>query len=357
MQKTEQAQEQQKTVDIKELTKQLEFYLSDANLARDQFFHSKASETDAHFIHFEFFLKCNKVKKLGAANEDLVKAVEASEKLELNEEKDRIRRAGNPELPAFKAQKRLRVSGNKLGVPVNNETDDTEKKVIPSDVLDPLILFIREVNGIPKNGKLIEEEIGKKFEIKVPFARIGTSADGGHLLLDKQATKQEIVDELLNDGFKLGEKLIKFDRGTDRDRDHFLKEHARHVNNIIKRKFGKKLGRPDKDLKRYWEGPVKFLDVKYPSLEAFRSRFKGLITKTPNGGEINAEGVALLKELLKYHQKSEEKLKDVKGFTVDFHPNFNQTRCFFIVREDGTKEDFSYHKCVHNLVNQLGKKK
>lgn len=149
----------------------------------------------------------------------------------------------------------------------------------------------------------------------------------------------------------IGEKHVKFDLGTDRDRDAFLKEHGNHVNRIIKRKFGKKLGKAKRDMKKGFSGALEFDGVKYPTLDAFKSRFKGLITKTKNGAEIPEDGKKLLSELLKHHKNSDDKLAGVKGFTVDFHPTFEATRCFFILREDGTKEDFSYHKCIHNLVN------
>jgi len=36
-----------------------------------------------------------------------------------------------------------------------------------------VILFVRKTEGIPRNGKSIEDALGKKFEIKVPFVRIG----------------------------------------------------------------------------------------------------------------------------------------------------------------------------------------
>ena len=56
-----------------------------------------------------------------------------------------------------------------------------------------------------------------------------------------------------------------------------------------------------------------------------------------------------MKELLKHHEKSEEKLSNCTGFAVDFHPVYKQTRCFFINKDDGTKEDFSLHKCLNNF--------
>ena len=54
-------------------------------------------------------------------------------------------------------------------------------------------------------------------------------------------------------------------------------------------------------------------------------------------------------ELLKYHERGEEKLKDVKDFTVDFHPDYKMTRCFMVVKANGEMEDFSFHKCLNRL--------
>ena len=35
---------------------------------------------------------------------------------------------------------------------------------------------------------------------------------------------------------------------------------------------------------------------------------------------------------------------------VNKHSNFQDTRCFYTVLTDGHKEDFSYRKCLENLV-------
>jgi Protein of unknown function (DUF3223) len=49
------------------------------------------------------------------------------------------------------------------------------------------------------------------------------------------------------------------------------------------------------------------------------------------------------------HEKGAEKLKGMKSFTVGFHPEYEETRCFFILKEDGSKEDFSLTKCIAKL--------
>lgn len=289
-----------------------------------------------------------------------MEAIAKSDQLEANEAGDCVRRIGNKALPEFKAQKKLKTQSG--AVNVNNQNTEPKKDGKKEDVEDPsiltpVILFIRDIEGLPKNGRALEDAIGEKYQIKVPFARIGTQGDGGHVLLDKFATDQSVIDELVKDGFELEGKKIKLDVGTDRDRDAFLKEHGNHVNRIIKRKFSKKLGRAKRDMKKKWVGALEFEGIKYPSLEAFKSRFKGLITKTKNGDEIPEDGKKLLAALLKHHNNSESKLSNLKGFTVDFHPEFSSTRCFFVIRQDGTTEDFSYHKCIHNFVNKKNESK
>ncbi len=59
-----------------------------------------------------------------------------------------------------------------------------------------------------------------------------------------------------------------------------------------------------------------------------------------------------MKELLKFHDKGEAKAANFGHFEVGEHPDYAKTRCFFVVRKDGTKEDFSISKCILNLEKQ-----
>lgn len=44
-------------------------------------------------------------------------------------------------------------------------------------------------------------------------------------------------------------------------------------------------------------------------------------------------------------------MKGFAHFEVGQHPEHEKTRCFFVVRKDQTKEDFSVSKCIKNLEN------
>lgn len=61
----------------------------------------------------------------------------------------------------------------------------------------------------------------------------------------------------------------------------------------------------------------------------------------------------MVTELLQYHQKGGAKLANKKHYVVDVHPNFSDTRCLFVVKEDGTREDFSILKCINKIEEKF----
>lgn len=52
---------------------------------------------------------------------------------------------------------------------------------------------------------------------------------------------------------------------------------------------------------------------------------------------------------MKFHDRAEEKLKDLKEVIVDINKDHPDTRCFYLVKSDGAREDFSVVKCINNL--------
>jgi len=57
----------------------------------------------------------------------------------------------------------------------------------------------------------------------------------------------------------------------------------------------------------------------------------------------------MIHELVKNHDNHEEKTKDLQHFTVGQHPEHTDSKCFFVVKKDGTKHDFSTKKCLENF--------
>lgn len=61
----------------------------------------------------------------------------------------------------------------------------------------------------------------------------------------------------------------------------------------------------------------------------------------------------ILERLLPYHPESEKKMgAGIDYITIGFHPEFENSRCLFLVRKDGVTEDFSYWKCIKGLIKK-----
>merc|ERR1711972_575093 len=89
-------------------------------------------------------------------------------------------------------------------------------------------------------------------------------------------------------------------------------------------------------------GSQKFLNV-----GALRGRVREILNSRSDGEHLKAEGsdFKLIKALLEHHPKGEEKSKGMVGIKVA-QSTQGDNRCFFMVKGDGTAEDFSAKKCV-----------
>uniref|UniRef100_A0A0D9VLF5 Protein DCL, chloroplastic n=1 Tax=Leersia perrieri TaxID=77586 RepID=A0A0D9VLF5_9ORYZ len=76
--------------------------------------------------------------------------------------------------------------------------------------------------------------------------------------------------------------------------------------------------------------------------------------KYENGDRLSPEHEkAILERLLPYHPQYEKKIGcGIDYITVGLHPEFENSRCLFIVRKDGEQVDFSFWKCVKGLIRQ-----
>ena len=80
-----------------------------------------------------------------------------------------------------------------------------------------------------------------------------------------------------------------------------------------------------------------------------KSKSRAILNLKKDGETLDAADADFMMELLKFHEKSEAKLADFDHFEVGVHPEYNKTRCFFAVKKDGDKQDFSVSKCINVL--------
>ncbi|XAR50045.1 hypothetical protein NMG60_11004262 [Bertholletia excelsa] len=93
-------------------------------------------------------------------------------------------------------------------------------------------------------------------------------------------------------------------------------------------------------------GPKSFCS----SIEMFDYFYK-LLHDWPNNINVNKyEHMMLLDLLKKGHPEPEKKIgTGILAFQVRYHPQF-KSRCFFIIRNDESVDDFSFRKCVDHIL-------
>ncbi|XP_047323462.1 protein DCL, chloroplastic-like [Impatiens glandulifera] len=61
----------------------------------------------------------------------------------------------------------------------------------------------------------------------------------------------------------------------------------------------------------------------------------------------------IVERFLPYHPECDKKIGcGIDYITIGYHPNFESSRCIFIVRKDGEMVDFSYWKCIKGLIRK-----
>lgn len=93
-------------------------------------------------------------------------------------------------------------------------------------------------------------------------------------------------------------------------------------------------------------GPKQFTS----SVDMFDYFFKLLHFWPPNVNVNKYEQLVLVDLLKKGHAEADRKIGGgVQDVQVRFHPMW-KSRCFFLIREDGSVDDFSFRKCVDHIL-------
>ena len=88
------------SMNVAEVKKQVEYYLGDMNLEKDDFFRNLISKNANGYIDLSAILKCNKIKKLGVHTaKELSDSIKDSTLVEASADGSQVRRKDNKEMP------------------------------------------------------------------------------------------------------------------------------------------------------------------------------------------------------------------------------------------------------------------
>merc|ERR1712072_808657 len=131
-----------------------------------------------------------------------------------------------------------------------------------------------------------------------------------------------------------------------------LKELPKH---IVKRRES-----TAKTRQKAKQKPVQLANQKFANIATVKAKVKEIITARKDG-QVLIEGspdTALVYAVFAHHPRADEKLKSVKSIKVDTSEHDaddkgKKSRCFHLMKEDGTTEDISVIKCFSELERKL----
>lgn len=191
-------------------------------------------------------------------------------------------------------------------------------------------------------------------KVKVPYVR--SDAQSGEIAVSKHKLQKATLDGLL--ALKLeheGHEFV-FRQLDGEDLEKFWGDHGGHYQYCIKpkmrtaKKFATQLRQKKSKAKaEKAKAQYEIAGVIYADINKVKSKARAILNLKKDGEALTGNDEEFMKQLIKQHEKHGLKMKNFVKFEVGQHPEHEKTRCFFVVRKDDTKEDFSVSKCIRNL--------
>ena len=180
----------------------------------------------------------------------------------------------------------------------------------------------------------------------------------GQLAISSHGTDLASLDNLFKDKMMCHDYLYTFELPSEDDLKVFWEEHGSHYEMVTKQKLRKMKkrkrdangGEKNKRAKTSEEDKqFTIAGITYANINKVKSKYQTIMNTKDDGEKLAGYEEQFMKEIIKHHDKHDEKMKDFSHFIVNEHPEHTNTRCFFVVRSDGTKEDFSVSKCIKKM--------
>ena len=357
MSSTSQKEKKLSEDEILEIKNQIEYYLSDANLEKDYFFHEKISSSSEGYLPLQLLLKCNKIKNKGWTKEDLKKGIQLSKEIELDETGEKVRRKYNSELPellllAKKRKNEKGKRGSKKEDKKEEEEKEEEEKTIDKNEKGILKITCKEKTESP--WKKIHEEFTKvNPDLNVEYGRFKEKEGNIGILLKKD---QKFEDVKFVDKFKVDEIEFKVEKCEGGDLINFWKEHGSHYEYCLKKreKHNKNKESRQKN-KKYLSKPVRLGKKEYNNIDLVKAQTKKILNKYKDNVKLEGEDKDFILDLLKYHHNYDEKVKDMDYIVAAPNEMHKYSRCFYIIDKNNNKKDFSSKKCIENIIEKINK--
>jgi CspA family cold shock protein len=303
--------------------KQIEYYLSDKNLTRDQWMREQILANGNGAVSVESLLKCNKLKALTTDEKVLESAVSASALLHWTS------------------------VGEAKQAAIGRGAD--------ADNVPPLPEYSPPVIALLQN--LAAEKIWKDVRtayLNAYNAPINVYLSATTPFIVVNAENKDTVAQAAAEGLKDidGKDLCGVVAATAEQQETLLKFHydSLATASAAKKARSKTKGKKGGHRSNAPTGPVWVGDEKFENTQAVFDKIRGIMRETKASQPLLGAERKFMLSVFNSHPRAAEKLQYMRQVIIKDNENFDEaSQCFFIVKRDNVEEDISYVKCVNNL--------
>lgn len=345
--------------DLAKLQRQIEYYFSDNNLKYDAFFHPIISNDPEGWLPMSNILSCKRIQSLGATVEN-IKAALADSHLKFRDATETLEAAVRRDAPLPSLEQRPERPQRPNRTETFRRGDDFHAAgcIIRIDNLpeeaswETIKLKLNEKFPDRPGRELTEDEVnaGKKSYIErgIQFVSMPNSKAQCYALMgvfegDREAFKT--VGALDINGVECAVSLVT-DAGE-------ALEFCKTLPGMIAKRREREISRRRKEVN---QRPVMLNGFEFKSIDHLRQCIREVLNQADVGKSVNAKTSKVLRGLLEYHPNGSKKLQDAVDFKVDLikkgDDSAKPTRCFFVVKSDGSSDDISIQKCFAGLAQR-----
>ena len=226
-----------------------------------------------------------------------------------------------------------------------NEYKDFKKKI----TIDPIVFKITSNEEIKENEfwKLIKEEFSKKnSELKVNYCTFKNKK--GFLTILYRCDEEDKIK--FNKELKVNDYILNIEKAEGDDLIDFWKYNESFYALVNNLKIEKKNINSNYHNNEFLKEKINLGSKEFNNILDIKKKAKNIILNTFDNQHINEDSLKFILDVLKFHPKYEEKIKDMDFISVGKNNKYVNTRCFVIVKKNGVIEDFSIQKCIEQIA-------
>ena len=323
--------------------------LSDINSIIDLYLSIGNEKQDSNgYISIEDLLKSNKIIENSYSKEDLIAELKSNENIEIDSSNNKIRKKGNKQsITELKLLNQKRKLSDFSKSEINNEIEDFRNKI----TIDPIVFKITSEKEINEENfwYLIKQNFSNENpDLKISYCTFKNKL--GFLTILYRCDQEDKIK--FNKELKVNDYILIIEKAEGDDLIDFWKFNEKNYIRVNNLKIENKNENYNFHENEILKNSINLGGFEFKNINDIKKKAKSIISNSFDNEPLKELDLKFVEDILKFHPKYDEKIKDMKFISVGKNSQFNNSRCFIIVKNNDIYEDFSVQKCIKVIASK-----